>query len=110
MNIFIFSCALELVPLLKSMSTCYLLFVFNIFCVEFADLTLSCVSSKQFGSLSFAIMCGLVVPIALAHACCALSLLAQVAAAQIVPAQFRFLGWWSRGGNASQPCGTRFEA
>ena len=61
---------------------------------EFADLTLSCVSSKQFGSLSFATMCGLVVPIALAHACCALSLLAQVAAAQIVPAQFKFLGWW----------------
>ena len=35
----------------------------NVF--EFADLTLSCVSSKQFGSLSFATMCGLVVPIAM---------------------------------------------
>ena len=41
---------------------------------DFADLTLSCVSSKQFGSFSFATMCGLVVPIALAHAGCILAL------------------------------------
>ena len=41
---------------------------------DFADLTLSCVSSKQFGSFSFATMCGLVVPIALAHAGCILHL------------------------------------
>ena len=42
---------------------------------DFADLTLSCVSSKQFGSFSFATMCGLVVPIALAHAGCILALI-----------------------------------
>ena len=44
---------------------------FNVF--EFVDLTLACASSKQFGSFSFATMCGLVVPIALAHAGCILA-------------------------------------
>ena len=43
---------------------------FDVF--EFADWILSCVSSRHFGSLSFATMCGLVVPIALAHAGCIL--------------------------------------
>ena len=62
---------------------------FNIFCVQIADLTLSCVSSKQFGSLSFATMCGLVVPIALAHAGC-LSKLARLQSSQpSAPAAFR---------------------
>ena len=46
----------------------------NISCLECADLTLLCVSSKQFGSLSIATMRGLVVPIALAHAGCILAL------------------------------------